>query len=176
MAKSKPPSEPFDPFTNLIQPASEDLKSTLPAAIQSRRKKVGDPAAPDRVQSEPPFAIVAVKTLCKDEARSVFSWDEDALELVIDVAVAAGLDPAIRFDANFQVVDYATNNVRKDIWSRGLRPRPGETFPIRPGDNGDMTPERWGLSVGLYLFRAILEIKELHLFCSSQQGALFRVR
>jgi hypothetical protein len=178
MAKSKGTSEPFDAYTNLVRPASEDLKSTLRALIQPElMNKPGKMAAPDPAQPRSLFRIDAVRTMNQNGVRSVFSWNEDPLALVIDISVAEGpLDSGIRFDANFQLVDHATNNVRKDIWSRGLRPQPGRNFSVCQGNNWDMTPQRWGLCVGLYLFRAILEIEQLDFFCSSEGGSLFRVR
>jgi hypothetical protein len=175
--KSKTPPEPFDAYNSLVRPASEDLKKTLRSSIQAQSGKSVEVTPSDAGRPESLFGIVAVKTMTKGGARSVFSWNEDPLALVIDISVTEELLKAdIRFDANFQIIDHGTNSVRKDMWSKGLRPRPARNFSIWQGDKWDMTPERWGLGVGLYLFRGIVEIQQLNFFCSSPNQSLFRVR
>lgn len=131
----------------------------------------------EKVSEESPTlpTIAALRTTSRDVDRSVFSWNQDPLALEIQISAPGRPAPQIRFDVNFQVVDCATNVVRRNIWLRGLRPQPGN-FPVRHGDDSRMTPKQWGLGAGLYLFRAIIEIPQVNVFALFQGGVLFRVR
>ena len=172
MPRSKAQSEPFDP-KELFR--AGEVRNALNAVIPSQSDKGGE-MTEESDQSRSPLRIAGVKTMrSREVVQSVFSWHEDPLELVIEIsATEALLKPGIRFNANFQVVDHATNHVMRDIWSMGLWP-PSKREIHHPG-RWNMTPERWGLALGLYLFRAVLEIEQPQFCCLSPLDRLFRVR
>lgn len=175
--KSKTHAEPLDAFSTFVRPADADLKTTLNALVRGRSDEPGEKAAPnaDQRDVEAPVRITALRTMSRNRVRSVFSWDEDPLALVIDTHVSEeSLKTGTCLNANFQLIDYATNRVRKDIWSP-VAPAKGQTFSIWQGDMLETTPARWGLGVGLYLFRAILEIEKPEYFSLSQSNLLLRV-
>jgi hypothetical protein len=90
------------------------------------------------------------------------------------------VDSEVSFNANFQLVEYATNAVAHNSWSHGLTLQYGTEFSISQGDLGsqepDSTPAKWGLKRGLYSFRALIEIPASGVFCVSDRPVVFRVR
>lgn len=126
-------------------------------------------------------ALSGVRTASQAGAEVTFSRTGDALALVLDIAASQELvDSGLRFDANFQILDYSTNTVRRSAWTRNSPFAWGTHFWISQGNNWGppasyTTPEKWGLPVGVYALRGTVEVLGAGAFAYSTER-LFRVR
>lgn len=128
------------------------------------------------------ISIASVRTSSQAGTQTVFLRSTDALAFVIHLAASQALvDSGRKFDANFQIIEFATNTVKRNVWWRNINFSWGTHFWISQGNNwgpnpGDYTtPEKWGLGTGLYMYRATVEVQGLSLFSFSNEH-VFRVR
>jgi hypothetical protein len=182
VANKKHSREPFN-VSDFLRPAGEDLESTLHALIHPEPSTRPGSVVPEPEKARCPLRIVRLRAASQAGTQSVFSRAGDALALVIDISAPEEmLTSEVRFDANFRIVDHATNRVRRNCWSKQLRLRWGTNFWISQGNNWGpdfedyTTPEKWGLGRGLYIFQAVLELQSLGTICSCNNGLIFRVR
>lgn len=141
-----------------------------------------DPAAAGEVGVQAiTVAITRVRTASQAGTQETFRRTGDALALVLDVAASQDLvDSGLRFDANFQILDYQTNTVRRSVWTRNSAFSWGTHFWISQGNNWGpasdyTTPEKWGLPVGVYALRGTIEVLGAGAFAFSAERT-FRVR
>jgi len=172
--KQPPASSNLDDF---VAPPGSDIQKGVGALLR--------PPAPaaSREPSASPLLITALHTIGAAGPQAVFRMDRDPLVLRIDVRAESSLSAAENYvDANFQIVEYATNFVTHDSWWRGLLREYGTDFSIYQGrqpistGSGGTPPSVWGIGRGLYLFRALIEVPALNLICQPGEVALFRVR
>ena len=168
--------EEFD-FNKFLQPAKEDIRGALGSILQ----KAPGPDKNEPHDNKREFHVTRVKTRSQRGDTQSFRHDEEALVLVIEVAASeAILQSGHRFHANFQVIDWASNAVKRDNWSRDLKFEWGPRFWLSEGNDWGpasedyTTPAVLGLERGLYAFRALLEIPEMDILCHSSE-TLFRV-
>jgi hypothetical protein len=127
------------------------------------------------------LAISGVRTASQAGTQVAFRRTGDALALVLDIAASQELvNSGRRFDANFQIIDYSTNAVRRSVWTRNSAFSLGTHFWISQGNNWGpaasyTTPEKWGLPVGLYALRGTIEVLGIGTFAFSSEHP-FRVR
>jgi hypothetical protein len=128
------------------------------------------------------IAVAGVRTASQAGNQNVFLLNADALALVIDItATQALVSSGRRFDANFQIIEFATNNVRVNQAWNSIAFSWGTNFWISQGNNWGpnpsdyTTPAKWGLAAGLYMFRATLAVQGAPDFAVSGE-AVFRVR
>ncbi len=161
--------------------ATQRMAQQLP--YQLERPEPGRAAAAEfAAQTVGGISISGVRTASQAGNQSVFLLNSDALALVIDVTATAALVGSGRlFDANFQIIEFATNNVRVSQPTNNIAFNLGQFFWISRGNNwgptqGDYTtPAEWGLSAGLYLFRATVAVQGIQDFAVSND-LVFRVR
>ena len=182
--RTKQPTANLDDF--LGQP-KDDVKKGVDSLLRSRPETASPepgvsyasgPASPGS-----PVSIIGLDALGLTGPQAVFRMHEDALVLRIEIRTDTSLTTSeTHFDANFQLLEYATNAVAKDSWWRGLTLQGGTAFSLSQGNNqgpdaSDYTPPgAWGLKPGLYVFRALIEIPALNVICQSNRSVLFRVR
>lgn len=141
----------------------------------SQESERGEGRTPDST-----VTITGLRTRNQADNQMAFLHDSDALSLVVDLAVSPDFAAGEHeFDANYQVVDFATNKVVVDEWQRGLKATQIDLW-ISAGNNWGPsstdydTPAKWGLDIGLYVFRAEIQSSEGDLLSSSGQ-CLFRI-
>jgi hypothetical protein len=148
----------------------------------SDRQAADGPAIPDGVELQAiTIAISGARTASQAGAQETFLRTVDALALVLDIVASQDLvNSGLRFDANFQVLDYQTNTVRRSVWTRNSPFAWGTHFWISQGNNWGpvsdySTPEKWGLPVGVYALRGTIEVLGAGAFAYSAERP-FRVR
>lgn len=83
----------------------------------SQESERGEGRTPDST-----VTITGLRTRNQADNQMAFLHDSDALSLVVDLAVSPDFAAGEHeFDANYQVVDFATNKVVVDEWQRGLK-------------------------------------------------------
>lgn len=126
-------------------------------------------------------SISGARTSSQAGTQTAFLRTTDALALVLDVVASQDLvSSGRRFDANFQILDYQTNAVRRSVWTRNSAFSWGTHFWISQGNNWGpagsyTTPEKWGLPVGVYALRGTIEVLGAGAFAYSVERQ-FRVR
>jgi hypothetical protein len=183
--RSKRPPVPAN-LDDFVDPLMDDVKKGVDSLLRSKPETTEPEArgAPRTVRASPDclVTIIDVHTIGPTGPQTVFRMHEDALVLRIAIHADGSFASETYFDANFQLLEYATNVVAQDFWCRGLTLRHGTDFSISQGNNqgpemADNTPPAaWGLRPGLYVFRALIEIPALNVFCQSDSSVLFRVR
>jgi hypothetical protein len=109
-------------------------------------------------------AISGARTASQAGTQNVFRRTTDALALVLDVVASQDLvNAGLRFDANFQIIEFTTNTVRRNVWTRNSPFSWGTHFWISQGNNWGpasayTTPEKWDLPVGVYALRGTIEV------------------
>jgi len=173
MSKRKREQKPFD-VGDFIRPGGQALDTAVNSLLEAREpssspQPSGQPVDKKRAQLTPTsqsvgIRVVGLRALSHNGEQSVFQLHTDALKLVIDLAASdEWLNSALRFDADFQLVDMLSGRVRLDVWSRQLGVQWGRFFWIALGNNSGpdprhfTTPAVWGLDPGLYIFRCLIE-------------------
>jgi hypothetical protein len=173
MSKRKREQKPFD-VADFIRPGGQALDTAVNSLLEGRvpsppAQPSGQPVDKNQAQLTPAsqpagIRVVGLRALSRNGEQSVFQLHTDALKLVIDLAASdEWVNSALRFDADFQLVDMLSGRVRLDIWSRQLRVQWGNLFWIALGNNSGpdprhfTTPAIWGLDSGLYIFRGLIE-------------------
>lgn len=199
MARRKTSDQPFE-GKEFLNPASDEMKAALDSMLQpseqpaqtaepqpepqseSRPESRPEPRPKTAGKPKPPVRITGLRTISQAGPQSLFRWDRDALTLVIDMeASPAFIACGEAVDANFQIVHYGTNQVQLDYWTRGFKLKWGERCWISNGNHWGPKPsqyttaEKWGLERGLFMFRALVEIRSLGVFAESRDSAFFRV-
>jgi hypothetical protein len=128
------------------------------------------------------IAIAGVRTVSQAGNQNAFLLNTDALTLVIDVSATPDLvNSGAKFDANFEIIEYATNNVKVNNAWNAIPFSWGTDFWISQGNNWGpkptdyTTPAKWGLAAGIYLYRATVAVEGLNAFAFSTEVS-FRVR
>jgi hypothetical protein len=191
--RSKRPPVPAN-LDDFVDPLMDDVKKGVDSLLRSKpetlrsKPETTEPearGAPGTGRASPDcqVTIIDLHTIGPTGPQTVFRMHEDALVLRIEIhADGSFASSETYFDANFQLLEYATNVVAQDFWCRGLPLRHGTELSISQGNNqgpemADNTPPAaWGLRPGLYVFRALIEIPALSVFCQSDSSVLFRVR
>jgi len=126
--------------------------------------------------------ITGVSTNSQAGAQNAFLVNTDALALVINISASQDIITAgYHFTAHFQVIEFASNNVKVDVATANSPFSWGPNFWISRGNNWGpnasdyTTPAKWGLPLGLYSFRATVEVLGIGSFGASQELP-FRVR
>jgi hypothetical protein len=157
-----------------LQAAEKFLASLSPEMVKTRE----GPQASALTAS-----ITSVSTNSQAGAQTAFLLNSDALALVLNISVSQDvINAGLKFNARFQVIEFATNNVKiNNAWGNNNPFSWGPSFWISLGNNwgpspGDYTtPAKWGLSAGLWVFRGFLEIVGAGTFAVSTEH-VFRVR
>lgn len=132
-------------------------------------------------QSRRDASIIALSTESQHGAQTEFDRQYDALALVIGVDAGDENVPGLLVNANFQIVDYETNEVVWNSWSKRLVLKNQRSW-ITLGNN--YGPEKhnystavdWGLWEGVYVFRGVVQIVETRRFLNYlQPHSMFRV-
>jgi hypothetical protein len=128
------------------------------------------------------LTITGISTNSQAGAQNAFLLNGDALTLVINIAVTQDIiNAGHHFTAHFQIIEFATNNVKSDVVTANSAFSWGPNFWISRGNNWGpassdyTTPAKWGLTAGLYFFRATVEVLGIGAFAASQELP-FRVR
>lgn len=128
------------------------------------------------------LSITGVSTNSQAGAQNAFLLNSDALALVINISVSQDIiNAGYHFTAHFQIIEFATNNVKVDVPTANSAFSWGTNFWISRGNNWGptandyTTPAKWGLVTGLYMFRATVEVLGIGTFSASQELP-FRVR
>jgi hypothetical protein len=103
-----------------------------------------------------------------------FRLTQDALTLVMDVTASRYLVAlGVRYDSTWEIVSAATNKVVRLVSNPNQPFSFGQWFWISMGNNwgptpGDYsTPQKWGLSPGLYYFRGAITVQNTNTFAVS---------
>jgi hypothetical protein len=143
---------------------------------------VGAGAAQDVMAAGFTLSITGVSSNSQAGAQNAFLLNSDALALVINISASQDIiNAGYHFTAHFQIIEFATNNVRVDIATANSPFSWGPNFWISRGNNWGpapsdyTTPAKWGLTAGLYAFRATVEVLGIGTFAASQELP-FRVR
>ena len=163
--------------------AEQRLTQQLPHGLAAPAAEGAAAAAADaEAQAVGGISISGVRTAGQAGTQSVFLLNTDALALVIDIsATAAFVGSGRLFDANFQIIEFSTNNVKVNQPSNNVGFSFGQFFWISRGNNWGpnpsdyTTPAKWGLSAGLYMFRATVAVQGIQDFAVSSE-TVFRVR
>jgi hypothetical protein len=128
------------------------------------------------------ISIAGVRTASQAGNQNVFLLNTDALTLVIDISATQDLvNSGAKFDATFQIIEYATDAVKVSNGWTGISFNWGTNFWLSMGNNwgptpGDYTtPKKWGLTTGIYSVRGIVAVQGMNAFASSTEIP-FRVR
>lgn len=163
-------------LTDFLAPEG-DLKEGIDT-VMVRKAKSRQPAA-----NASAISVVAIETRGAASQQTVFRLDEDTLVLSLRIKAGERADKSSTyFDANFQILEYATNIVAADCWSRNFTMQYGTEFSVCQGSTapagapGATPPAAWGLRCGLYIFRALIEVPATHTLIQAAETALFRVR
>jgi hypothetical protein len=184
MARRKRRDKPFN-VSDFLNPASEGLETAIDTLLHTPPEQTIEPVenpAPAEDSTANTIRIAGLRTVSQTGTQSQFRMRDDALALFIDIKIAEELIRLeIAIDANFQIVENATNLVRVDSWSRDVKPAGARCWISQgnhwgPGAHKYSTPARWGLREGLYRFRAVLEVPPLGLFSTGDVVRFFRVR
>jgi len=169
---------------DFLGPPRDDVKKGVDSLLRSRPETATPALSSTRLATEDSqVSIIGIQTLGLTGPQTVFRMHADALVLRIEIRTDVSLNAShTHFDANFQLIEYATETVAHDSWWRGLILQDGTDFSVFQGNNQGPTaadntpPAAWGLRRGIYVFRALLEIPALSVFCQPKRPALFRVR
>jgi hypothetical protein len=128
------------------------------------------------------LSVTGVSTNSQAGAQNAFLLNTDALALVINISASPDIiNAGYHFTAHFQIIEFATNNVKVDVATANSPFSWGPNFWISRGNNWGptandyTTPAKWGLAAGLYSFRATVEVLGIGTFAASQELP-FRVR
>lgn len=128
------------------------------------------------------ISISGVQTFSQAGTQTTFLIDTDALALIIYVSATQTLvNSGRKFDANFQIIEFGTNAVKLNQWWRNISFAWGSNFWISQGNNWGptpndySTPRKWGLTNGLYIYRATAEVQGLSPYSFSNEQ-VFRIR
>ncbi len=175
---------------DFLGPPKDDVKKGVDTLLRSKPDAVApeSPGTPGDVRASPspspsPISIIGVHTIGPTGPQTVFRMQEDPLALRLQIRVDRSLSASeTHFDANFQLIEYATNTVAQESWGRGIALQNGAEISISQGNirgpgTADLTPPvSWGLKPGLYVFRPLIEIPALSVFYRPDRPVLFRVR
>lgn len=148
------------------------LGVTLDEAAQNLSALIATPAAEtlemaDGLEAAPngTISVAGMSTNSQAGAQNTFLRTSDALAFVMSISAGSDLVSAgYRFNAYFQVVEFNTNNVViHRAWNNNNAFSWGTDFWISLGNNWGPpanyeTPAKWGLNVGLYMLRGIVEV------------------
>jgi len=163
------------------------LGATAKAAekqLSKAARRVAGPGAVRGPMLAPGFtlSINSITTNSQAGTQSAFLLNTDALTLVIHISASQDIiDAGYHFTAHFQIIEFATNNVKADVVTANSAFSWGPNFWISRGNNWGpstsdyTTPAKWGLSAGLYAFRATVEVRGIGTFAASPELPL-RVR
>jgi hypothetical protein len=105
-----------------------------------------------------------------------FRLTQDALALVMDVTASKYLVAlGLKYDSIWQIVSAATNKVVKQVVNANQAFSFGQWFWISMGNNWGptsndyTTPQKWGLSPGLYYFRGAITVQSTNTFAVSSR-------
>ena len=179
-----PAREDVDDLADLVRAGS--MGATSKAAERFLAKvapaAVGAGASEDAMAPTFTISITGVSANSQAGAQNAFLAGSDALALVINISVSQDIiNAGSHFTAHFQIIEFATNNVKVDQVTANSAFSWGSNFWISRGNNWGptandyTTPAKWGLAVGLYTFRATVEVIGLGAFATSQELP-FRVR
>jgi hypothetical protein len=174
MAKRSKQALPAANLDDFIVAPKDDMKKGVESLLRSDAETARD-------NSEGQVSIVGIHTVGPAGPQTVFRMHEDPLLLKIDIQ--ANANPACAetlFNANFQILEYATNTVARNSWWPSLTLRYGTAFCISQGNNQGLpedftSPAAWGLKPGLYVFRALIELPALNVFSQPDHSVLFKV-
>jgi photosystem II stability/assembly factor-like uncharacterized protein len=131
----------------------------------------------ERQATDPTLQISGIRTASQSSGnQDSFRLTQDALTLVIDVSATQDLlNLGLRFDAIYQIIDSRTNRVVRQAsmantafsWGRFFWISQGNNWGPAPGDY--TTPQKWGLGVGTYIFRALMSVRDTNTFAVSQR-------
>ena len=180
MSKKKLPNESIN-MSRVLASGSGDLRSTLDQLLPPGAHEAVLGTESNITQS-PNCLRGRLTTLSQKGAGSVFSRHSDALVFTIDVELPESpIEPQVCLKVNLQVVDYHTNMVVRDVWSCQRRLKPGMKYRVNHGNNSGRelenytTPRKWGLDKGMYLLRAVIEVRSLGLLVPCANECLFRI-
>lgn len=129
----------------------------------------------ERQATNPTVQITGVRTASNGIGdRDVFRYSQDALALTLDIAANQDLlNLGLRFDAVFQIIDSRTNQVVRNDWYSNTAFQWGQYFWISLGNNWGpnasdyTTPEKWGLTRGVYYLRGAIMVRDANAFALS---------
>jgi hypothetical protein len=106
--------------------------------------------------------------------KDTFRLTQDALALTLDIAASPELvNIGQHFDALFEIVNSQTNKVVASVWFNNGAFQWGQFFWISEGNNWGpapsdySTPQKWGLTPGIYYFRGTILVQNANAYAVS---------